>query len=317
LIPLSIVIPTFNTAAMTLECCHAAIASLPAGGEVIVVDDGSTDGTSERLRDELPEVRIVRLKINRRFGAAANAGVAASKRTIILLLNSDALIDHVAVAALLAAFEADERLGIAGARLMDADRTPQWSGGPKPTLLWMAVMASGIAGVLPRRKRAGVARDVAWVSGAAMAFRREVWSDAGPFNETYRFYAQDLEFCIRAREHGWDVRVIEDARVTHGGGATLRQSRDVAELPHDPALLWLDLLSWGRVHYSRGWAISARLLMCGSVVLRILVRSIRALFLRGEARLLSRSTTAVYAAALRQLVVEREKTAGQRIGRVA
>ena len=317
MIPLSIVIPTFNTASMTLACCRAAIASLPAGGEVIVADDGSTDRTSDRIRAELPAVRVVRLEFNSRFGAAANAGVVASKGAIILLLNSDAHIDPLAVAALLGAFAADSRLGIAGARLTDADGTPQWSGGPKPTLLWMAVMAIGIAAVRPRRKRAGVARDVAWVSGAAMAFRREVWTNAGPFNERYRFYAQDLELCIRAREHGWNVRVIEDVRVVHGGGATLRQWRDVAELPHDPALLWLDLLSWGRAHYGRAWATSARLLMCGSAALRIAARSIRALFLRGEARRLSRSTTAVYAAALRQLIVEREKTVGQRVGRVA
>jgi GT2 family glycosyltransferase len=317
LIPLSIVIPTYNTAAMTLECCRAAIASLPVGGEVIVADDGSTDGTSDLLRATLPAVRIVRLERNRGFGAAANAGVAAAKGAIILLLNSDARIDRDAMTALLDAFAADARLGIAGARLINAGGTPQWSGGPKPSLLWMVVMVSGIASVLARRRRAAARGDVDWVSGAAMAFRSAVWNDAGPFNESYRFYAQDLELCIRARERGWQVRLIEDALVVHGGGETLRRSHEIAELPHDPALLWLDLLTWGRAHYGRAWAMCARILMCGSAAFRIAGRSICALFLRGDARRLSQSTTAVYAAALRQLVVERKKTAGQNIGRVA
>ncbi len=301
---------------MTLACCRAAIAAAPAESEVIVVDDGSSDGTCEVLLAEVPEVRIVRLDINRRFAAAANAGVAAAKGAIILLLNSDTRIDREAPAKILEAFADDKKLGVAGAQLVDADGAPQWSGGPQPTLLWMAVMVSGIARVLPRRKRKR-GGDVGWVSGAAMAFRRDAWNDAGPFNETYRFYAQDLELCVRARANGWRVRVIENARVVHDGGATLRHERHVAELPHDPSLLWLDLLSWGRAHYGRGWAWAARPLMCAAASLRILGRTLRELFLRGGARRSSRSTTRVYAAALRQLFVEREQSAGQGFGREA
>jgi N-acetylglucosaminyl-diphospho-decaprenol L-rhamnosyltransferase len=305
LIELSIVIPTYNTAAMTLACCRAAIAAAPPGSEVIVVDDGSTDGTCELLRAEVPETQIVRLDVNRRFAAAANAGVAASKGSIILLLNSDTIIARGAPAKLLEAFAADAQLGIAGAQLINADGTPQWSGGPQPTLLWLAVMVSGITHVLPRRKRTSRG-DVVWVSGAAMAFCRAVWNDAGPLNESYRFYAQDLELCVRARERGWRVRVIEDARVVHTGGETLRHWRDIADLPHNPALLWLDLLAWAHAHNGRIWASAARVLMCAAASLRILARRFREVFLRGEARRLSRSTTAVYAAALPQLFVERQ-----------
>jgi hypothetical protein len=312
----SIVIPTFNTAAMTLVCCRAAIAAAPAGSEVIVVDDGSTDGTCDVLRAEVPEVRIARLEVNRRFAAAANAGIAAATGAIILLLNSDTRIDREAPAKFLTAFADDAKLGVAGAQLVDADGTPQWSGGPQPTLLWLTVMVSGIAHVLPRRKRMR-GGDVAWVSGAAMAFRREAWNDAGPFNEKYRFYAQDLELCVRARAKGWRLRVIEDARVVHDGGATLRRVRDVAQLPHDPSLLWLDLLSWGRAHYGRAWAWAARPLMCAAASLRILGRTLRELFLRGDSRRASRSATRVYAAALGQLFVEREQSPGQRFSREA
>src|SRR5258707_3645910 len=85
----SIVIPTFNTSSMTLACCRAAIAAAPPESEVIVVDDGSTDGTCEVLRAEVPEVQIVRLDVNRRFAAAANAGVAAAEGATILHLNAD------------------------------------------------------------------------------------------------------------------------------------------------------------------------------------------------------------------------------------
>ncbi|MEA2489732.1 MAG: hypothetical protein QOH21_1524, partial [Acidobacteriota bacterium] len=206
---LSVVIPTFNTADMTLACCRAVLASAPAETEVLVVDDASTDGTAALLQAQVPEVRVIRLETNQRFAGAANAGVRAANGRIVLLLNSDALVEPGALAALLAAFDADATLGVAGARLLNADGTPQWSGGPEPTLPWLVVLTGGVAALLPRRTRASGGAEVAWVSGAAMAFRAEVWNAAGPLDEGYRFYAQDLAFCLAARAQGWDVRVIE------------------------------------------------------------------------------------------------------------
>jgi GT2 family glycosyltransferase len=302
----SVVIPTFDTAQMTLACWRAVEAD-----EVIVVDDASTDGTYELLRGQGAEV--LRLESNRGFAGAANAGVAKTRGDVVLLLNSDAIVERGAIEALRAAFAADPKLGIAGARLSNEDGTPQWSAGPLPTLPWLLVMISGVAHVLPRRP---APRDIAWVSGAAMAFRREVWEAAGPLRENYRFYAQDLDFCIRAGDAGWRVRVVEEARVAHRGGATMQQWRDV-DLAHDPALLWPDLLTWGRAHYGRRWAAIAVPLACGAGLVRIVARRMRELLLRGEARARSRSATAAYAAALRQLFVERKQLVREDVGRVA
>ena len=71
---LSVVIPTYDTASMTLRCCRAVLASMPASSEVIVADDGSTDATAELLTRQAPAVKIVRLEENRGFAAAANRG---------------------------------------------------------------------------------------------------------------------------------------------------------------------------------------------------------------------------------------------------
>jgi N-acetylglucosaminyl-diphospho-decaprenol L-rhamnosyltransferase len=273
---LSVVIPTFNTAQMTLRCCRAVLASLPRESEVIVADDGSTDGTGELLAREAPSVQIVRLEPNRGFAPAANRGIAASSGNIILLLNSDAIVDAEAFAAFLAAFAADPKLGVAGARLLNPDRTPQWSGGAAPTLMWMIGVVSGAGHLarLVRRRSANARRKVDWVSGAAMAFRREVWESAGPLDERFRFYCQDIEFCLRARDAGWRVAVIEEARVVHVIGATV--SAD-SPLHHDPARLWPDLLAWGgrRYRYGRVWMFFARIVVMLTAVLRIAGRAIR------------------------------------------
>ena len=270
---LSVVIPTFNTAQMTLRCCRAVLASLPPESEVIVTDDGSTDGTAELLARKAPSVRVVRLESNRGFAPAANRGVAASRGNIILLLNSDAIVDADALAAFLAAFSADPKLGVAGARLLNPDRTPQWSGGAAPTLAWMIGVISG-AGHLARlvRRRARAQRKVDWVSGAAMAFRREVWERSGPLDERFRFYCQDIEICLRARDAGWRVAVIDEASVVHAIGGTVAAD---STLHHDPARLWPDLFTWGGRRYGCVWMFFARIVLTLIAVFRIAARAIR------------------------------------------
>ena len=117
---------------MTLRCCRAVLDSMPASSEVIVVDDGSSDDTAALLAREVPRVQVVRLDANRGFAVAANRGVAAASGRIIFLLNSDAIVDADALRAIVAAFDRDAKLGVAGAQLINEDRTPQWSGGRTP-----------------------------------------------------------------------------------------------------------------------------------------------------------------------------------------
>ena len=279
---------------MTLACCRAALAAAPAA-EVIVVDDGSIDGTAALLVREAPRLRIVRLEKNRGYAVAANQGVAAASGSIILLLNSDAIVTEQAVAVLLAAFASDGRLGIAGAQLAGSDGADQWSGGRTPTLLWMIGVVSG-AGALARlfRRKAPQTqpqRDVDWVSGAAMAFRREVWDEAGPLDEGFLFYCQDITFCLRARGAGWRVTVVSEARVVHAMGGTVAGDRS---LRHDPERLWMDLLRWGRAHYGRAWAACARVVLASVAWLRVIGRTLRSPFRRNE-------TTAALARAARKL----------------
>jgi len=255
---LSVIIPTFNTAAMTLRCCRAVLETMPPDTEVIVADDASTDGTAALLP---PEVRVVRLEVNRGFAGAANRGVEAASGDIILVLNSDAVVQPGALQAMLDAFE-DPKLGIAGAQLLNEDGTEQWSGGPTPTLVWMIAVVSGLGryrrALLGDRRHPRVSVD--WVSGAAMAIRREAWT---PFSEKFLFYCQDLKLCIDTRDAGWAVRIVPEARVVHLLGATIAgASKQKAEL------LWPDLLTWGRDRYGRVWGAFARVVLVLAALLR-------------------------------------------------
>jgi GT2 family glycosyltransferase len=248
--------------------------------EIIVADDGSRDGTAELLAVEAPRVRVVRLESNRGFAAAANRGIEAAQGRIILLLNSDTVVESGALRAIVASFDSDSRLGIAGARLVNPDGTPQWSGGRTPTLMWMVGVVSGaghLARFFRRATRSESGGEIDWVSGAALAFRRDVWKDAGPLDERFLFYCQDIEFCLRAHAAGWQVRIVEDARVMHELGGTVAGDNP---LRHDPERLWPDLLTWGKLHYGRGWSVLARIALVMAAYLRIAGRIMRRPFRR-------------------------------------
>src|SRR6185295_6029324 len=122
---------------------------------------------------------------------------------------------------------------------------------------------------------AGQRPRVDWVSGAALAIRRAAWTQTGPFDETYGFYGQDLDFCLRLRDAGLDVRIIAGWTVTHLGGATIA-THDGAAGGRHPGLLWTDLLRWGEKRHGAAWARSAARLMRLGAALRMGARAVAA-----------------------------------------
>lgn len=274
---LSVVIPTHNTRELTLRC----VATLEAEGtpvEIVVVDDGGSDGTAEALAAH--EVEVLRQSPAGGFTRSANLGLARARGEILLLLNSDTEVAPGAFAALSAAFDRDPRLGVAGAVLHYPDGSPQWSGGRAPSLLWLFGLTSGLPRLLarlPRYRRVkpvGAAPgDVDWVTGAALAMRRSVWEQVGPLDEGFRFYAQDLDVCLRAGAAGWKVALLPEFRVMHHHGATI--GRDPNSWGQQNAeLLWADLLHWAGKCRGGGWSRSAALVMRAGAALRLLGRAV-------------------------------------------
>lgn len=285
---LSVIVPTRDTRELTLRCL-ASLARAAPEAEVVLVDDGGSDGTAEAAAAAHPRLRLLRLAEPAGFTHAANRGLAAACGELLLLLNSDTEVDAAGLAAVRAGFAASPRLGAAGAALHYPGGAPQWSGGAEPTLLWLFALASGaprLLGRLPLYRRlkppgATAGGTVAWVTGAALALRRAAWEEVGPFDERFRFYAQDLDLCGRMRAAGWEVALLPDFRVLHHHGATIGAA---AGSRQDTELLWTDLLRWAEKRHGARWARRAG----------------AALAAGGRARLLARVAALPFVAALRR-----------------
>jgi GT2 family glycosyltransferase len=276
---LSVVIPTHNTPELTLRC----VETLEAEGtpvQIVVVDDGGSEETAGILAAAHPAVEVLRLPKPSGFTRAANLGMARARGEILLLLNSDTEVVPGALSALLTAFDLDPKLGVAGAALHYPDGSPQWSGGRAPSLLWLFGLTSGLPRLLarlPRYRRVkavGAAPgSVDWVTGAALAMRRRVWEQVGPLDEGFRFYAQDLDVCLRAGAAGWKVELLPGFRVMHHHGATI--GRDPGSWGRQNVeLLWVDLLRWARRSRGGSWGRRAALAMRAGAALRLLGRGV-------------------------------------------
>jgi N-acetylglucosaminyl-diphospho-decaprenol L-rhamnosyltransferase len=284
--PLSIVIPTHDTRELTLRCLASLADSSVPDVEIILVDDASRDGTAKAARAAHPETVVLRNESSLRFTGSANRGLARASGEILLLLNSDTEVEAGGLERLVAAFRAEPELGVAGALLHYPDGSPQWSGGAAPTPAWFFALASGLPALLAklplyrRAKPLDPDRPLAvdWVTGAAMAFRRSVWQAAGPLDEGFRFYAQDLDFCLRARRMGWRVEIRPELRVLHHHGATIGQAPG-ARKRQNLGLLWGDLLRWARKHHGAAWARRAERALRAGVALRLTSRGIARPFL--------------------------------------
>jgi N-acetylglucosaminyl-diphospho-decaprenol L-rhamnosyltransferase len=217
-----------------------------AAVELIVVDNGSADGSRDMVAADFPLVTLIANSDNRGFAAANNQGIAEAAGRYVFLLNSDTEVVPGSLRALIDFADAHPRAGIVGPQLLNFDGSLQPSGGRFPTPLSTFAELFGLAG-LAGRPRYGTRRDyslpavVDEVSGAAMLVRATVLRELSGLDEDFGWGYEDVDLCRRAKAAGWSVNYLPTARVRHEWGASRRLA------PASTVLKAID----GRRHYFR------------------------------------------------------------------
>ncbi|MCU1491531.1 MAG: glycosyltransferase [Acidimicrobiaceae bacterium] len=224
LVTVAAVVVNYEAGEALLEC----VASLRAAGvsEIVVVDNGSRDGSLAELAAADPIVRLIPNGRNLGYGQAVNRGAAPLEAPYLLVCNPDLRLDPAAPARLAAVLEANSDVAIAAPLVLrpDGERYPSARAFPNyGTALAHALLAQFWPGNRwsrhYRRDAAGVdEQDVDWVSGACFLVRRCAFESVGGFDPRYFMYVEDLDLCWRLHRAAWRVRYVPSARVVHEQG---------------------------------------------------------------------------------------------------
>ncbi|HEX6388172.1 MAG TPA: glycosyltransferase family 2 protein [Solirubrobacteraceae bacterium] len=220
----AVVVVSWNTRELLARCLD----SLHGLAEVIVVDNGSTDGSA----DVVPEwARLVRLEENLGYGPAVNRGVAETDAAFVAAANSDLVFAPGAIDALLAAAARHPNAGAFAPRLVLPDGRTQHSVHPFPTLPRLAAFNLGLTSIglgdrltIEGHTDLDRERAVDWAHGAFLMVCREAWDAVGGFDEEQWMYAEDLDLGWRLRQAGYATVYVPDARVEHAVAASTSQA---------------------------------------------------------------------------------------------
>lgn len=282
----TIVVINWNTRDLLLrciQCVYDKCAGLLL--EVIVLDNASHDDSVLVLRERFPQVHIIENHENVGFARANNQGVRASNAPYALLLNSDAFLTEGALQVMLDLIRREPRAALVGAQLRNADGSFQASHTPFPNLWREFLILSGIGRALKgpwypsRRDEAEKAPQIVdYVDGACMLVRRDVYLQLGGLDEEYFMYSEEVDLCLRLKQHGWQVWYQPAAQVVHLGGASSASRRVERERE-----MYRSRLRFYRKHYGAFNARVFKLQLFALTAVKSVVHSSRRLVTRGHA----------------------------------
>ncbi|MFD1715633.1 glycosyltransferase family 2 protein [Amnibacterium flavum] len=238
---LSVIIVSFNTRDSTVECVRSVIDDAGvADVEIVVVDNGSTDGSVEALRTAFPQIVVDDTGENLGFARAVNRGVHQATGELVVLLNPDTVALPGSLRALVDFEAAHPEYGVYGGRTLTPagalDPSSCWG---EPTLWSMFCFATMLSTVfhgsktfdpesLGRWQRDSV-REVPIVTGCLLLIRRDSYESLGGLDERFFLYGEDAEFSIRARRQGLRPVIVPEAEIVHeNGGSTSGSHRKMA-----------------------------------------------------------------------------------------
>lgn len=243
---LSVVIITFNSKGLLAPCIESVRASVrKVEYEIIVVENGSADGTAEWLREQT-DVKPIFNSANRGVAPARNQGLAAAKGRYLLILDADTIVEPGAFDTLVACMDSHPGVGLGAPKLVGADGNLQYTCRNYPTIF--SKIYRRLPFVFAKRQLADEfledwshdgERAVDYAIGACQIFRREACEQAGPLDESIFYGPEDIDYCIRMWRAGWAVMYFPRAVVRHLERRITKKLFSKTTLKH----------AWGLVHF--------------------------------------------------------------------
>lgn len=210
---ISVIVPNWNGAALLDDCIGSLKRQTFRDFELIVVDDGSTDDSVERVSVLDAEARVVRLQVNRGFAAAANAGIAAARGDLLLILNNDTELDSECLGEVVAAAERAPNAGMIAPKILNFYRRREIDSVGGLMLTFDAVGNGRGRGEIDDLQLDS--DDVFFPSGCAAVYRKAMLDEIGAFAEDFFAYCEDADLGLRARWAGWTAVGAPKAIVYH------------------------------------------------------------------------------------------------------
>ena len=225
-VDMSIVLVCWNNKAYLDPC----LISLYEGGlkstfDVVVVDNGSTDGSQQMLAEKYPDVRIIQNDGNVGLGKASNQGIEATNGRYVLLLNNDTIVNGPSLDMLTDFLDAHPEAGAVAGKLLNPDGSFQSGYAPFSTLTEEFLIATHIGELLwagyPSHGDSNEIKATGWLSSACLLVRRSALDQIGLLDESYFIYGDEADLQYRLNKAGWKVYFLPSSTIIHFGGRSM------------------------------------------------------------------------------------------------
>lgn len=290
---LSIIIVSWNTKDLLKNCLESLYRTIiRTHSEIIVVNNGSKDGTLEMVKETFPQVKLISNTSNIGFSAANNQGIKVGYGKYLMFLNSDTLVFPGAIDEMVEFMSQREEAAVLGCQLLYGDGTPRPSFSSFHTIprlfchsfyldkLFPHLLVYGEYPVShPNYKKLS---EVEVIEGCAMMVRRETLNEVGFFDEDFFMYSEETDLCYRIKKAGWKIYFYPHVKIIHYGGQSSRMRSSWAARELDRSLL-----KFIEKHLGKRHKMVAKVLLMTFCLLGLIILPFKAIFpnrFRGEER---------------------------------
>jgi len=230
MLDVSVIIISWNAKEQVRNCLNSLSNPNSYTQQVIVVDNASLDGSADSVANEFPQVKLIRNTDNLGFSRANNIGIGQSTGRYLCLVNSDVIVLDDCIDTLVKFMDSNPSVGMAGPRILNPDRSLQVSCRHFPSVWNNLCQALGLNYLFPKSAffsepfmkcwAHDVERKVDVLSGCFWMVRRKALDKVGLLDEDFFIYGEDIDWCKRFHNAGWDVVFYPGAEAIHIGGAS-------------------------------------------------------------------------------------------------